>query len=309
MPAFQPSDITGVIPAELTPFTLDGALDLDRLRTITAFLVAKNINGLYVTGSTGEGFMMSPDERKLVVETVMDEVAGRVPVIVHVGAISTHLSTDLARHAEAQGAAAISSVPPIYWAFTPDQVFNYYADITAATKLPMIVYNVPLAGPMGFDLIARLATIEGVVGVKYTAPTHSDIMRIKNEIGRDFLVYSGADEMAMSGLAFGADGIIGSFYNVMPEVFLALFAAMKDGRLADAEALQSTANAIIFETIKQNPHSAMKRMMAWQGADAGYARKPFDNFDSAEKEAELKDRYRRLKSARNLSGVNFLDMI
>ena len=309
MAAFKPSDITGVIPAEVTPFTLEGDLDLARLEQITAFLISRNINGLYVTGSTGEGFMMSPEERKQVVETVVRVVAGRIPVIVHVGAISTYLSVELAQHAEAEGADAISSVPPIYWNFGPDQVFGYYADITASTSLPMIVYNVPLAGPMGFDMIARLSTIKGVAGVKYTASTHHDIMRIKNEIGSDFLVYSGADEMAMSGLAFGADGIIGSFYNLMPEVFLALFAAMGEGRLKDAEALQSTSNAIIFETLKKDPHSAMKRMMAWQGADAGYCRKPFGNYDSPEKEEALKESFRRLKAERNLSGVAFLDLI
>jgi len=307
MTAFKISEIDGVIAAQVTPFDEDGKVDLGRTRTITRFLMERGLQGLYLTGSTGEGFMMSPDERKAVVETVVEEVNGALPIIVHVGAISTFHSVDLAKHAASVGADAISSVPPIYWSFSPDQVYGYYADITVSTDLPMIAYNVPLAA-MGFDLIARLATIEGVEGVKYTATTHADILRIKEEIGADFRVYSGADEMAMSGLAFGADGIIGSFYNVMPEVFLKLYAAMKSGDLAEAKALQETANAVIFHALKNNPMSAMKRMMAWQGADAGLCRKPFDNFDAAG-EAALKESFRKLRDVRGLSGVNFLDTL
>lgn len=309
MPAFKISEITGVIPALLTPFELDGALDLGRLRSIVQFLLERDVSGFYVTGSTGEGFLMSPEERKQVVETVMDEVGGKKPVIVHVGAISTWLSVDLAQHAEAHGADAISSVPPIYWKFPTDQILEYYADITASTGLPMIVYTVPLAGGMEFDMVERLSKIDGVAGIKYTGSTHFDIMRIKQEIGSDFVVYSGADEMAMSGLAFGADSLIGSFYNTMPEVFFGIYDAMNAGNLAEAQALQTTANAIIMQTLKANPNSAMKRMMAWQGADAGYCRKPFANFDTPEKEEALKDDFRKLRDDLGITGVKFLDAI
>jgi len=302
-------DIAGVIPAQVTTFAADGALDEDRMAICTRFLMSRGVNGLYLTGSTGEGFMMSPDERKRVVEIVTNEVAGSIPVIVHVGAISTHQTVDLARHAQANGVDALSSVPPIYWSFTPDQIVNYYADITASTDLPMIAYNVPLAGVLGFDMIARLAQIDGMAGVKYTAPTHHEILRIKQEIGTDFKVYSGSDEMAMSGLAFGADGLIGSFYNIIPEIYLALYAAMREGRLADAKALQETANTVIFFTLKQYPMSAVKRIMAWQGADAGYCRKPFDNYFTDADENALKDAYRGLRDREKLSGVDFLEVI
>lgn len=309
MPAYKISEITGVIPALVTPFTLDGEIEFDQLRNITQFLIERGVNGLYLTGSTGEGFLMSPEERKKVVETVLETVDGKIPTIVHVGAISTYHSADLARHAAATGADAVSSVPPIYWSFPADQIVEYYADVTAASNLPMIVYTVPLAGNMAFDMVARLSKIDGVAGIKYTGATHFDIMRIKQEIGSDFMVYSGADEMAMSGMAFGADSIIGSFYNLMPETFIALYDAMNENRIEDAKALQTTANDIIMHTLKSNPNSAMKRMMAWQGADAGYCRKPFGNFDTPEKEEALKQSFRRLKAERNISGVNFLDAI
>ena len=303
------SQITGVLPALVTPFDQNEAFDEGRMRAVVDFLIGRKVDGLYVTGSTGEAFMMSPEERKRVLEVVMDEVKGRVPVIAHVGAISTHLSIELARHAEKVGADALSSVPPFYWGFSQDQIVSYYTDITAATGLPMCAYNVPLAGLFGFDMIKRLADIPGVDGIKYTATTHHDIMRIKAEIGPDFVLYSGSDEMAMSGVAFGADGIIGSFYNTIPEVFIALFAAVKAGDMAEAKRLQEVGNAIIFFSLARNPIAAIKRTMAWQGADAGYCRKPFGNFYDAVSEEKLKAEFRTLKTERGLSGVNFLDAI
>jgi N-acetylneuraminate lyase len=303
------SKIKGVLPALVTPFDENERLDEGRLRAIVDFLIGRGVDGLYVTGSTGEAFMMSPEERKHALEVVTDEVKGRVPVIAHIGAISTHLSIDLAKHAEKAGADALSSVPPFYWGFSQDQIVSYYTDITASTGLPMCAYNVPLAGLFGFDLIKRLAGIPGVEGIKYTAPTHHEIMRIKAEIGNDFIIYSGADEMAMSGLAFGADGIIGSFYNTIPEVYLALNAAVAAGDMEKAKALQEVGNAIIFFTLARNPIAAIKRTMAWQGADAGYCRKPFGNFYSAAEEENLKDEFRAFKAERGLTGVNFLDAL
>jgi len=300
-------NMTGVIPALITPFDRDEAFDEARMRSCIRFLLGRKVDGFYITGSTGEAFLMSPDERKRVVEVVTDEVAGAVPVIAHVGAVGTRLSVELAQHAQASGVDALSSVPPFYWKFSGDQIYNYYSDLTGSTDLPMVVYNMPLVGLMGFDLIQRLASIKGVQGIKYTAPTHAEIMRIKAEIGADFVVYSGADEMAMSGLAFGADGIIGSFYNLMPEVFIGIFRAVADGDLARAHSLQDTANAIIFFSLERSATAVIKRGMAWQGADAGYCRRPFDNFDTEAQVQQLRNDFRQLKSDRNISGVAFLD--
>ncbi|WP_449394694.1 dihydrodipicolinate synthase family protein [Devosia riboflavina] len=303
------SKIKGVLPALVTPFDENENFDEGRMRAVVDFLINRGVDGLYVTGSTGEAFMMSPEERKRALEVVTDEVKGRVPVIAHIGAISTNLSIDLAKHAEKVGADALSSVPPFYWGFSQDQIVSYYTDITASTGLPMCAYNVPLAGLFGFDLIKKLADIPGVEGIKYTATTHHEIMRIKAEIGSDFIIYSGADEMAMSGLAFGADGIIGSFYNSIPEVYLALNAAVAAGDMEKAKALQEVGNAVIFFTLARNPIAAIKRAMAWQGADAGYCRKPFGNFYTEAEEEKLKDEFRAFKTERGLTGVNFLDAI
>jgi N-acetylneuraminate lyase len=301
-------EIKGVLPALVTCFDEAGEFDEARQRAVVRFLLGKKVDGFYLTGSTGESFMMTPDERKRVVETVMDEVKGAVPVIVHVGAISTKLSVELAEHAETSGADAISSVPPIYWKYSNDDIYGYYKDLSAAVSLPMVIYNVPLAGLVGYDLIKRLSTIDGIEGIKYTASTHFEIMRLKEEVGKDFVIYSGADEMAMSGLSFGADGIIGSFYNMIPELFIKLYAAVRSGDMASAKEHQRQANAVIFYCLDHNYFSIMKRSLSWIGVDAGFCRKPIANND-AKAEAEVKAALARIRDENGIEGVSVLDAI
>jgi N-acetylneuraminate lyase len=309
MSHFEMKYITGVIPALVTPFDEDGAFDEPRMRAVVRHLIDCKVDGLYLTGSTGESFLMSPEERKRVVEVVVDEVNARIPLIAHIGAIGTRLSIDLARHAERTGVDALSSVPPFYWAFSADQVFSYYADIAKATSLPLIAYNVPLAGLMGFDMLKRLAKIERLVGVKYTAATHAEILRMKQEIGPQFAVFSGADEMAMSGLAYGADGIIGAFYNNIPEVFIALRAAVAAGDFAEAKRLQEVGNAVIFFSLDRGMVPMIKRSLAWLGYDAGYSRSPLGGYIDKAAEDKLKDEFRQLRDERALTGVSFLDAL
>lgn len=305
---YELKDIRGVIPALVTCFDENGEFDELRQRSVVRFLLDKKVNGLYLTGSTGESFMMSPQERMRVVETVVDEVQGAVPVMAHVGAISTRLSIELAQQAEVAGVDAISSVPPFYWKFTDDEIFDYYRELTSSVGLPMVVYNLELAGLVGYSLIKRIAGIEGVGGIKYTAPTHDEIMRIKEEIGRDFLVYSGADQMAMSGLMFGADGIIGSFYNMMPELFMKLYEAVRAGDLETARELQTHANAVISYSHAFSYVSVIKRSMKWAGADAGYCRRPFAPL-SAEDEEVLKSGVRQIRDKYGIEHVAVFDAL
>ena len=146
MKEFTIDDIRGVIPAMVTSFDKYEDLDETSTRNVARFLSSFDIGGLYLTGSTGEAFLMKPRERRRALEVVIDEVGKETPIIAHIGALSTKISIELVEHAEKVGATAISSVPPFYWHFTEDQIYNYYADIAKATSLPMIVYNIHWLG-------------------------------------------------------------------------------------------------------------------------------------------------------------------
>lgn len=277
MANFKYNEITGVIPALVTPFDENEEFDPIRCKNLVNWLLEQGVNGFYLTGSTGEGFLLSIEERKKVVETVLETVNGRVPVIVHIGAISTKLSIDLAKHAKDHGADAISSVPPFYWKWDQDHIFNYYNDIANAVDLPMIVYNVPLTGLLGFDTIKRLSTIDNVKGIKYTASSHHEIHKIKDQCGKDFIVYSGADEMALSGIFNGADGIVGSFYSELPDLFVKIYNLTLNENYKEAQRLQKMAVSIIDASLKYDYYAAIKTGCKFMGVDAGYVRKPFYN--------------------------------
>lgn len=300
--------VKGVIPALMTSFDKDGGLDEKGQRALVRFLLSKKVDGLYITGSSGETFLMTGEERNRVVDIVMDEVNGQVPVIVHVGDIGTDKTLALARHARDAGAAALSSVPPFYFRFSNDEVFSYYKDVSEATPLPMIVYSIALAGLVDFDLIKRLATLENVRGIKYTATTHYELSRIKEEMGQDFMVYSGCDEMALSGMAFGADGIIGTFYNVIPEIYQNLVRAESANRLEEAATYQRLANEIIREVFRYPFFGAVKAMLAMAGHDAGYVRRPFASL-TEEQAQSLRKGLIDIRNRNEIRDVEVLDRL
>lgn len=279
-------DFKGVIPAVLSVFDKDENLDEQSTRAFIRHLLSYNIGGLYLTGSTGETFLMNSEERMRQVEIVMEEVGDRVPVVVHVGAMSTKASIELAKHAEKMGAAGISSVPPFYFKYNGEQIFQYYKDVAESTSLPMIVYNIPLAGMMTVDQIIRLSQIENVKGVKYTGTALYEVTQIREGCKEGFQIYGGCDELGSSNISLGVDGIIGSFYNVIPDLYKKIWAAVKNSDIPTATALQAKALHVIMAGIHSGSMMAcMKVWLRGAGVPAGYARRPFSNFSEEEEKA------------------------
>ena len=276
-------DFKGVIPAVLSVFDREEHFDEQGTRALIRHLMSYDIGGLYLTGSTGESFLMSIEERKRQVEVVMEEVGDALPVVVHVGAMSTKASIDLAKHAEAHGAAGVSSVPPFYFKFTEEQIIGYYRDIAEATSLPMIVYNIPLAGMMTVSTIEKLSQIENVKGVKYTGTALYEVTQIRDACKPGFQIYGGCDELGSSNIGLGVDGIIGSFYNVIPDLYFRIWDAVKASDIALATALQRKALKVI--QIGIDSRSMMACLKLWLragGVPAGYALRPFTNFPEEE---------------------------
>ena len=279
MSKFTIKDFKGVIPASLSIFDINENLDIEATKEFTKFLLGFDIHGLYLTGSTGEGFLMKSEERMDAVKAVMEVAGDKVPVVVHVGNIGTKRTIELAKQAKEAGATAISSVPPFYWHFNSKQIFNYYKDIAEAVDLPMIIYNVPLAGMMSAEMIKELSQIENIKGVKYTNTDIYQIPLIKEAVGEDVMVYGGADELASSNLLVGVDGIVGSFYNLIPDLFVQIDQAIKNNEVGKAYDLQKNAVKIISYLVDGgNMVAGIKAVLREAGINAGYARKPFINF-------------------------------
>ncbi len=273
----------GVFPALLTPFAKDGSINHDELRKLVRMNLKKGVAGFYVGGSTAECFLLSPEERKSILETVVDEAAGKATIISHVGCISQDQAVDLAKHAKACGADAMSSIPPFYYNFSWEEIKSYYFGLVDQVDLPMFIYNFP-----GFSGVKL--TVENVmtfladnrfIGVKHTSSDYYMLERFKHA-RKDVIVYNGFDEMFLSGIAMGADGGVGSTYNFMAEKFIKIIALCERGDLAAAREEQFKANNILQLLMRVGIMPGEKAALKMMGIDLGECRKPFRSLTEEE---------------------------
>ena len=270
--------LTGVMPALLTPFDSQGEVNLTTIRDLVEFHLAAGLTGFYILGSTGEGLLLSEGERRLVAETVVDQVKGRVPVVVHVGALSTREACDLARHAQEAGADGTSSIPPFYFRVGAEGVKGHYKQIGAASDLPFYIYNIPATTGVDVtvdivqDLMVEMPTLRGM---KYTSYDFRRMRQIIDLEEGNFNVLSGPDEMMLAAQSMGADGAIGTTYNILPHTAIELYEAYHAGEMATAQALQVRLNSVINLFLQVTSISAVKEIMRLIGFDCGSGRRPF----------------------------------
>lgn len=269
----------GVFTALLTPYE-NGEINADSLKKLIDFNIKCGVNGFYVGGSTGEGAILSTQERKKLFETVAKLNGGRVVLIAHVGSPSTDIAIELAHAACNAGYDAVSAVAPFYYAHSYDAIKAYYSEIAGATKLPMIIYNYPLSG--SFNLTPQkaedLLKDEKIIGIKHTSQDLYALERLKN-MDNPPIVFNGYDEMFAAGLIMGADGGIGSTYNFMPHKIVSIYRAFLNKDVEKVMKLQQEVNAIIEEIIihsgKCGIMNGEKAILTAMGIPMGQCKKPF----------------------------------
>lgn len=274
--------LKGVMPALLTPFNDQQQLDTQSLRQLVRFNIAQGMDGLYVGGSTGEAFVQSIAERQEVLEIVAEESKGKLTLIAHVGTVSTHESQQLARAASRFGYDAVSAVTPFYYPFSFEEHCDHYRGIIdSAQGLPMVVYNIPaLSGvKLSLDQINTLVTLPGVGALKQTSGDLFQMEQIRRA-HPDLVLYNGYDEIFASGLLAGADGGIGSTYNIMGWRYRGIVKALKEGDIATARALQTKCNEVIDLLIKVGVFRGLKTVLHYMGViEVPLCRKPFAPVD------------------------------
>ncbi len=275
----------GLLPALLTPYDKNGKISSDSLQKLTDYCVGEGVDGFYVGGSTGEAFLLSTEERKQLIKLAMEAVAGKKPVICQVGAVGTDIAIDLAQWAEKNGADAISAVAPFYYPFSKEQILNHYTAITDSVSIPMIVYNIPgLSGvSLSEDDFKRLYEHDRIIGVKHTHHNLYEMERIKS-IDPERLVFFGFDEVTLAGVAMGADGAIGSTFNLMAAQYIRLRELFNQGKNAEALEKQKMINDIISTMIPMGVFTALKyAITSRRGIPMGNVRAPFTPLSNEEK--------------------------
>lgn len=277
-------DFKGIYPALLTPYDENDKINEKSLEKLIEMNIAKGVNGFYVGGSTGEAFLLSHEERKQVYKMVADIVKGRVNLIAHIGSIGTKLSLDLAEYAESVGFDAVSSVPPFYYAFTYEEIRDYYYDIANNISVPMLIYYVPVFAnaKLGTGNMSDFLSDDRFMGIKYTSNDFFGLERLKAK-HPDKVVFNGFDELLLSGLSMGADGGIGSTYNFCAEKYVEMYKCFKEGNLARCQELQKEVNEIIDVLCKVGVFAGEKEILEMMGMEFGKPRAPFKGLNDEQR--------------------------
>ncbi|EQB8708740.1 N-acetylneuraminate lyase [Klebsiella aerogenes] len=272
------SHLRGVMPALLTPFDAQQNIDRASLRRLVRFNIEQGVDGVYVGGSTGEAFVQSLSEREEVLEIVAEEAKGKITLIAHVGCVSTAESQQLAVAAKRYGFDAVSAVTPFYYSFSFEEHCDHYrAIIDSADGIPMVVYNIPaLSGvKLTLEQINQLVTLPGVGALKQTSGDLYQMEQIRRA-HPELVLYNGYDEIFASGLLAGADGGIGSTYNIMAWRYLGIVQALKEGDTAKAQQLQHECNKVIDLLVKVGVFRGLKTVLHYMDVlSVPLCRKPF----------------------------------
>ena len=282
MPSFE-----GAWPALITPATAEGDVNVPVLRGLSEHLIGKEIGGLYLCGSTGEGLLMSVPERTRVVDEVLDQVQGRIPVIVHVGAVATRDAVALARHAAQAGAAGVSSVLPVLSQGAESVTLHYSSIAAAVPDLPFYPYL--FGGQTDAVSLMRelLARIPNLAGSKYTGPNMYEMQHLV-ELGAarpdGWTIFSGMDEQCAPAAMYGAPANIGSTLNVMPGLYREIRVSYLSGDLARARDLQLTGNRVTRALISFGFPGALREAARTLGFECGDPRLPMPPLPAAKRQ-------------------------
>lgn len=268
-------NMNGAYAAMFTPFTADNRVNPEMIERIIEFGLANGLRGFYLTGSTGEGFLLNEAERKLVMETAVRANKGRGKLIAHVGCLATDDAVTLARYAAEIGIDWVSSVAPVYFGQSFEAAFRHYQRISEATDLPFMVYSIGQALVPERDV--RFFDLKNVKGIKYTGRDYYAAQCLKRKLGKEVIFFAGCDEQLLCGLALGNvfSGGIGTTYNIIPKHFAQICALAEKGDFTAAARYQEEANRVVELMIEDENWSTRKAMMRYIGLDCGAYRYPY----------------------------------
>ena len=264
---------SGAWPAMVTPFTSDNEVDVAAINALVDYLLDQSVAGFYVCGSTGQGIYQTVAERKLVTETAIKRVDGRVPVIVHVGCQALPDAIELAKHAQRQGANGVSSIIPAGFT-TLDSISRFYAAIAAAVpETPFLPYLFT-SSSSAVELINSVSHVPNLAGAKYTGPNMYELRQIIEEKEAPWSIFSGMDEQCVYAAMEGSCGNIGSTLNVIPGAYRRMHESVAAGDIRQAQELQTQANLIIATLFSFGYIGALYAAIGMLGVAVGAPRLP-----------------------------------
>ncbi|MBF0845636.1 dihydrodipicolinate synthase family protein [Streptococcus danieliae] len=280
----------GVIPAFYACYDDQGEVSQERVKELVQYYIDKGVQGIYVNGSSGECIYQSIEDRKQIIEAVMEVAKGKLTVINHVACNNTKDSVELAKHSEELGVDAIAAIPPIYFKLPEYSIAAYWNAMSeAAPNTDFIIYNIPqLAGvALTGSLYAEMRKNPRVIGVKNSSMPVQDIQMFVAAGGEDYIVFNGPDEQFLGGRLMGAEAGIGGTYGVMPDLFLKLDQLIAEKELQVAKELQYAINEVIYKMVsgRANMYAVAKEVLRLNdNLDLGSVRQPLEPLNEDDKQ-------------------------
>jgi 4-hydroxy-tetrahydrodipicolinate synthase len=258
---------TGCGTALVTPFTRSGGLDEAGVRRLARRQIDSGIHFLVPCGTTGETPTLTPEERLRVVEIIVEEAKGKVPVLAGAGGYNTHEVIEAAQQMARAGADGILSVAPYYNKPTPDGLYQHYKAIAEAVPLPVIVYNVPGRTGVNVDVatITRLSAVPNIVGVKEASGNMTQMCEICRAVPADFLVLSGDDALTLPVMSVGGRGIVSVASNEIPGEMARMVEAAEKDDFAAARKLHNDLLPLMQINFIESSPIPVKAAMAMMG--------------------------------------------
>ncbi|MBR4654539.1 MAG: dihydrodipicolinate synthase family protein [Kiritimatiellae bacterium] len=281
-------DMGGPYAAMMTPFTKDYRINEGAIEQLMEYGIAGGLRGFYLTGSSGEGMLLSVAERKQVFRRAARVAKGRCKLIAHVGAVRTDDSIELAREAAKVGCDWVSSVAPVYFGQTFEAQYRHYRDISEATDLPFMVYC--FRASLVPDRDVRLFDLKNVKGMKYTGGDYYAVQCLKRRLNKEAIFFAGRDEQFACAMALGNvfSGAIGTSENFLPRHFANIYECCMRNDFAQAAKWQDEVNRFVEVMIADENWSCWKALAKHIGIDCGPARRPYEPLSQAEERKWVK---------------------
>ncbi|TNF17935.1 MAG: N-acetylneuraminate lyase [Rhodobacteraceae bacterium] len=266
----------GMYAALMTALNDDAGFDEERQKDLTGYVLKQGLAGLYVGGSSGEAGLLNLEEllaqQAIVADCARDSDA---TLIAHVGMPNLRDSIRLATRAAELGFDALSALPPHSYPFSDAEIEGYYRELSAATDLPMIVYEVPVrtGRPIALETLERILGLPNVSGIKFSSVDLFKLSMLRRRCP-DSSYFFGYDEVYLSGGVLGADGGIGSTYNVLGKLYVALDAAIRASDLPRAQELQDVSQIFVEALLATGVLPGLKVALRILGVEAGPTRAP-----------------------------------
>jgi len=270
------TELHGIVPAMVTPFTVDEQLNERALAALVNRLIADGVHGVFVLGSQGEYYALDPAEKRRAIEVTVEAANGRVPVYAGTGANTTRDAVALTRMAEQAGADAVSVITPSFITPSQDELYQHYREVASSTRLPVLLYSNPgrTGVHISVQLGAKLASIDNIVGIKDSSGDMSVTAAFIAATPPEFRVFAGRDTLVFATMLYGGAGAVAASANVAARHLVRVYNACVEGNMERARAAQAEIAPLRDAFSLGTFPAVIKEALLMTGLDAGPCRRP-----------------------------------